>query len=122
MIRLTQGDVYPAIRFRIVSNGDPVDLTGATLTTKIRGPGGVVKSFANGKHTLAASQGGAGMGYFDLALDDADTADLLDTSSWPENEGLEIVTKVVQGSSEISYRKKNILRVDPADPVAPKRA
>lgn len=104
MLRITQGD---DVLFNLTASnaGVPIDLTGAVFTTKILGPAGLIRSFANSQHTANPVQSGATKGKFTLALSAADTASLL------VYDGLEVLTKIVIGGSTVYFHGAHILTV-----------
>lgn len=88
----------------------PFDLTGATLTTFIRGPIGAVVSFPNSQHTINSNQS-TNRGQFSLSLSSDDTEEL---AIGPYRE---IITEVVQSSSTIYFHGFGVLTVLPNVPV-----
>lgn len=107
---ITQGDTVTFQFTATNGEGQPFDLTGATLTTYVRGSDGEAISFPNSQHTINPDQV-FHKGEFTLAL----TTD--DTNGIPLGIYKEVVTKVVQSSSTIYFRGKNILTVYPKIPI-----
>lgn len=110
-IEFTQGDVIVLELIATDDSGNPVDLTGATLTTQILGPNtaGVV-TFPNSQHTIASDQV-ANRGKFSLALASGDTANCGDGA------GKQIITEAIITSDSVYYRSPNFLTVNVNVPV-----
>lgn len=107
MIIITQGDTAVLELTAENGDGDPVDITGATFTTYIKGPNGVVASFPNDQHEIIDAE--AGRFNVELGSDDTEACGL--------GSNKEILTKIVQGSSTIYYRGIGVLQVNPPVPV-----
>lgn len=108
MLIITKGDTAVLQLTATDGDGNPVDLTGATFSTKIKGPSGSDVTFANAKHAADPDQN-ANKGKFTLSLD------ATDTESLEASDNKEIVTKVTQGSTVTQFRGV-ILNVLPAEP------
>lgn len=104
MLKVTQGDTITFQLTALLGNGLPYDLTGATFTTLIKGPNGIVVSFPNSQHTANPDQT-ANKGKYTLAL----TADNTDSLGLGINK--EIITKVTQGSNIVQFHGNGILTV-----------
>jgi hypothetical protein len=104
MIKFTQGDQV-TLNFTATDGlGNPIDLTGATFTTLMRGLQGATISFPNSQHTANPDQINF-RGQFTLDLASSDT------QSIPNGINKEIVTEIVIGGATIAYRGENILTV-----------
>lgn len=110
VLRITQGDGSVVFNFTAVNNSLPVDLTGATFSTQIRGPGGTIKTFPNNQHTANPNQV-ANKGKFTLTLTKEDTDALA------LGVGHEVLTKVTISSVVIYYHGPDLLTVQPNVPV-----
>jgi hypothetical protein len=108
-LKITRGDTVIFTLYAQDATGAAFDLTGASLQTQIRGPGGVVKTFGNSQHTPDSDQV-AHKGKFLLSLSASDTAALKQAA------GLEIVTQATQGASATFFHGKAILTVLPSTP------
>lgn len=104
MLKISQGDTV-VFQFTAKNGmGVPVNLTGASFVTEIRGPANVVRTFPNGQHTANPDQT-LHTGEFTLALSDADTLSLA------LGRDQEIVTKITIGGSIVFFHGFNILTV-----------
>ncbi|MFA7333660.1 MAG: hypothetical protein WC130_05120 [Kiritimatiellia bacterium] len=115
MIKLTKGDSATLRLTALSAPETPHDLTGASFSTQMRGPGGKAVTFAHGKHSITSAVAGT----FTLALTPTDTA-LLEISTDEQIkkvEGREIKTTITQnaGASVLTVRA-NILIVYPETP------
>lgn len=90
-------------------NGNPIDLTGASLQTTLLGPQGTLVVFNDSKHSINPDQTGF-KGYFTLNLLQTDTAQCA------EGENKDVLTQVTQGSSVITYRGIGVLNIYPVTP------
>lgn len=104
MITISQGDTVTLQLTAANGDGVEVDLTGATFTTQIRSPNGVLLTIPNADHTADPDQV-ANTGEFTISLTSAQTKAL------ELGRDKEIVTKIVQGGSTIHYHAENILTV-----------
>jgi len=108
MITFTQGDTATLnLTAQDGTTGAPFDITGATFTSYILGPGGVVVSFPNSQHTIVT----ANLGQFTLALGTTDTA------ACNVGPNKDILTKIVQSGSTIYFRANGIVQVLPPVPL-----
>lgn len=107
-VQFTQGNAVTLDLFVTDGNDQPVDITGADLTTLILGPGGEVVTFGPDQHTIVDGPGGE----FHLELDESDTGDC--------NVGAnkDILTTAVISSKPLTYRGMGILQVFPPVPLA----
>lgn len=106
----TQGDTPTLVLIATDDQGNPQNLTGASLSTQIQGAnsiGPVV--FGNGQHTLANQT--TNPGQFSLAL----TAS--NTNACGEGPNKEIITTATISGVVTSYRGVNILTVYNAVPI-----
>ena len=107
MITITQGDSALLQLQAVDGNGNPVNITGASFTTLIKGPNGVIASFPNAQHAIVS----AANGQFSLALATTDTP----------NCGLgankEIITLIVASGNTTYFHGPNQLTVLPAVPL-----
>ncbi len=106
MLKITLGD-YAVLVLTAKSGDDPslpIDLTGATFETQIRGPGGDVVTFANSKHQADPDQV-TNTGVFRLTLNATDTASL---AAGPHRE---ILTKITLSAQPIYYHGFDVLEV-----------
>jgi hypothetical protein len=99
MIIFTQGD---ALSLTLVCKDH--DITGATVTTIFRGKNDHDVIIPNSQHTIDADQT-ANKGKVVCALTEANTKAVAD------GDGLDIITKVVQGSAIVHFHGKGILTV-----------
>lgn len=76
--------------------GNPIDLTGATLTTTIRGKAGAIVTIPNGSHTI--SNQSTNKGQFTINLTSTYS------SACAEGSGKDVITEVVVGGSTIYFR------------------
>lgn len=111
-IEFTQGDDLTLQLIATDDAGNPVNLTGATLSTQILGANGVGPvTFPNSQHTIANQS--TNRGQFALALASAGA----DTTSCGEGSGKQILTTAVIAGVQTTYRGVNILTVYPVVPV-----
>lgn len=111
-IEFTQGDDTTLELLATDDSGNPIDLTGASLSTQILGANGAGPvTFPNGQHTLADQV--TNPGEFSLALANAGA----DTTSCGEGPSKQILTTAVISAVSTTYRGLNILTVYPAVPV-----
>ena len=96
MIIFTQGDTA-----LISLTAQGFNITGATLTTYVKGVNGALIAFANSQHTITDGPNGK----FTVLLATTDTAKC---GAGPNKE---IITKVVNGSSTIYFHGPSILTV-----------
>lgn len=68
-LSFTQGDNVVLNLNAQDGNGNPINITGATFSTQIMGPAGVVATFGNSQHAIT----NAALGQFTLTLAQADT-------------------------------------------------
>lgn len=104
VLRITQGD---AVTFNLTAAnaGVPEDLTNASFSTQIRGPGQTIVTFPNSQHTANPDQVNF-KGQFTLELSSSDTASLIPYI------GLEILTTInLGGTTPVSFHGFNILTV-----------
>lgn len=106
-VAFTQGDTATLTLAAQDGNGNPINITGASFVTEIRGLGGVVVSFDNSQHTIIDAVNGV----FQLALSQSDT------ESCGASGNKDIVTRITQGSTILYYRGQGILTVLPSVPV-----
>lgn len=111
MLRITQGDGSVVFNFTAVNNLIPVNLTGATFQTTIKGPSAVNITFPNSQHTANPDQVNH-TGQFTLTLAPGDTNRL---ALSPPNH--EVVTKIVISGVTIYFHGMDILTVQPNVPV-----
>lgn len=111
MIKFTQGDTVSLKLTATDGQGNPIDLTGATFSTTMRGFDGAVITFPNSQHTADPDQIN-NKGQFVLALSSTDTNNV------PAGINKEIITLITIGLTQINYRGPNILTVVTAIPVA----
>ncbi len=110
MLRITQGDGSVVFNFTAVNNSLPVDLTGATFQTQVRGPGGTLVTFPNNQHVANPDQT-TNKGKFTLTLSAANTAAI------SVAEGHEVVTKITISGVIIFFHGRDLLTVDANVPV-----
>lgn len=116
MIQFTQGDAVVLNLQAQDGNGNPINLTGAVITTMMVGPGGVIVSFPNSQHTVNPDQVNF-EGDFTLTLANTDTQ-LVDIGGPPLNSApKDILSYIVIGSTPIYYRGQGILTVLPPVPL-----
>ena len=110
-IEFTQGNNAILSLIAVDENGNPVDLTGATISTQILGPNpnGPV-TFGNSQHTIDPDQN-SNRGYFILALSQANTL------ACGEGLNKEILSTVTIASIATTFRGVGILNVYVAVPV-----
>lgn len=99
-IQFTQGDAAIIALYAEDESGEPLDLTGATIVTKIAGKT-LVSSFDNSKHTIVD----AAKGEYTLNLTVADTAGI------EVGEGQDIISTVTQSGNPITFRGMGVLVV-----------
>lgn len=104
ILKVTQGETASLQMIAVFGNGIPFDLTGAVLTSSVRGVNGFPVEFGNSKHVVNPDQI-AYRGQFSLNLDAADTAAI------PPDPNKEIITKVVKGSTILYFRGPSLLSV-----------
>jgi hypothetical protein len=110
-LEFTQGDDVTLQLLATDDQGNPINLTGASLSTQIMGPNVVGPvTFPNGQHTLANQT--TNPGQFALALGNAGA----DTTSCGEGSAKQINTTAVVSGVSTTYRGVNILTVYPAPP------
>lgn len=109
MLIITQGDT--ALLTLIATDGfnNPIDITGATFTTYVRGIDGTPISFPNSQHTGNPDQVNF-RGYFTLALSSINTNSI--PTSQP-NVPKEVITDIVIGSTTINYRGQILIVLSP---------
>lgn len=105
-IQITQGDEAVLHLTAQDGNGDPVNLTGATFETQIKGPNGSIATFPNSQHAILSALDGT----FSLTLSPDDT------TSCGEGENKEILTKITIGGDPIYFHGFNVLTVYPNVP------
>ncbi len=110
MLRITKGDGSVVFNFTAVNNSLPVDLTGATFSTQVRGPGGTLVTFPNSQHTANPDQT-TNKGKFTLTLTKENT------DAIAVGEGHEVVTKITISSVVIFFHGRDLLTVDANVPV-----
>ena len=107
MIKITQGD-YAVLQFTATDgNGNPIDLTGATFSTQIKGPNGVIVTFPDSQHDVPDAPDGI----FTLTLSPTDTASL------GEGAGKTVITTITIGGNPVNYNGFNALTVYPNVPL-----
>lgn len=106
----TQGDTAVLELMAVNDQGNPVDLTGATLETAMLGSNiaGVV-NFQNSQHTIANQSTNRGQFFLTLSSDD--------TLSVGEGRHKQILTSVAVSSTLTTFRGINILTVYPPVPI-----
>lgn len=110
-ITFTQGDVTTLLLLATDDQGNPVDLTGATLSTQILGPNAIGPvTFPNSQHSIAPDQV-TNRGQFSLAL----SAD--DTASCGEGTAKQIITESIITGASVYYRGVDLLTVYPNVPL-----
>lgn len=110
-IEFTQGDVTTLLLIATDESGNPVDLTGASLSTQILGPNGVGPvTFPNSQHTIAPDQV-ANRGKFTLDLSSEDTA------SCGDDTAKQIITESLIAGDSVYYRGINLLTVNVNVPI-----
>lgn len=110
-LEFTQGDDITLQLIATDDQNNPINLTGAALSTQVLGPNGDgVVTFPNGQHTLANQS--TNPGQFALALGNAGA----DTTSCGEGEAKQIYTTAVIAGVSTTYRGVNILTVYPPSP------
>ena len=106
-ISFTQSDTAILNLTATDGNGNPVNLTGATFTTLIKGPNGVNVSFPNSQHAITDAPNGQ----FTLSLATGDTA------SCGLGRNKDIITQIIIGVSMVYFRGIGILTVNPPVPL-----
>lgn len=109
MLIFTQGDDVLLNLKATNSDGVPVNLTGATFSTSVRGLDNIVVTFPNSQHTANPDQS-AHRGEFTLSLSTTDT------DSIKAGMSQEIVTKVTIAGKVVYFHGANQMTVLPADP------
>lgn len=109
MMQFTQGD-YAILQLSAQDgNGNPINLTGATFSTQILGPGAVGPvTFPNSQHAIVNATAGT----FSLTLSTTDTANC----AFGINK--DVVTQITQGGQPIYFKGQGILTVLPNTPLA----
>lgn len=108
-VEFTQGDTPTLTLVATDDQGNPVDLTGASLSTQIQGANGAgVHVIPNAQHTLANQV--TTPGQFAIAL----TA--VDTNASGEGPNKEIITTATVGAVVTNYRGVALLTVYNAAP------
>jgi hypothetical protein len=111
-IEFTQGDDVTLELIALDGDGNPVDLTGASLSTQVLGPNGAgVTTFPNSQHTLANQT--TNRGQFALALGNVGE----DTTDCGEGANKEMLTVAVISGVQTTFRGPNLLTVYPEVPV-----
>lgn len=111
-IEFTQGDDITLDLIVYDDDGNPFDLTGATLETQVNGPNGAgVAIFPNGQHTLANQN--TNPGEFTLALGNVGE----DTTDCGEGSNKEMLTIAVISAAQTTFRGPNLLTVYPEVPL-----
>ncbi len=109
-IEFTQGDAVTLNLILTDDQGNPANLTGASLSTQILGANGFGPiTFPNGQHTIANQT--TDRGKFTLTLSPTDTGNC------GEGTGKQIITDAVISANPTYYRGNNILTVFPAVPL-----
>lgn len=107
MLNFTQGDNAALKLTATDGDGNPVDLTGATLTSYIKGLNSNVFTYPNGQHTIDPDQV-ANKGKYTLLLPPSDTSAVpYNTPDAPKD----LITKVVIAGLPIYYQGFGILNV-----------
>lgn len=104
ILKVTQGESASLQLIAVFGNGVPFDLTGATLTTSVRGVNGFPIEFGNSKHIVNPDQL-AYRGQFTLNLDEADTAAI------PPDPNKEMILKVEKAGATLYFRGPSLLSV-----------
>lgn len=108
----TQGDDVTLELLATDDQNNPIDLTGASLSTQILGANGQGPvTFPNSQHTLADQI--TNPGQFSLALANAGA----DTTSCGEGANKQILTTAVISAVSTTYRGNNLLTVYPPVPI-----
>lgn len=108
-IEFTQGDTTTLALIATDDQGNPVDLTGMSLSTQILGANSVGPvTFPNGQHTIADQS--TNRGEFSLALS------AMDTPTCGEGEHKQIITQASITGTITYFRGNNLLTVYPAPP------
>lgn len=104
-IEFTQGDTVALSLIATDDAGNPVDLTGASLSTQILGPNGVGSvTFPNGQHTLGDQTTNPGTFVLDLST--------VNTAACNEGDGKQIITQAVISGVITYFRGINLLSVN----------
>ena len=106
MIVFTRGDTAVVTLTANNGQGQPVNITGASFVTQIKGPNGVIASFPNNQHAITD----AANGVFTLSLGSTDT----EACGLGNNK--EILTQITIGSQITYFRGTGILQVLPPVP------
>lgn len=102
MITITQGDEALLQLTATTGDGNPINLTGATFSTSMKGLNGAANPvFPDGQHDIVD----AANGIFELTLSPADTALV------GEGTGKEILTKITIAGNPVYYHGFNQLTV-----------
>lgn len=105
-LEFTQGDNVVLQLIATDDQGNPQNLTGASLSTTILGPNGVGPvTFPNGQHTIANQT--TNKGQFSLALGNAGA----DSASCGEGPNKEIITESIIAGAPLYYRGPNLLTI-----------
>lgn len=111
MINITQGDQANLQLTATDGMGNPIDLTGASFVSLLRGSNGATISYANSQHTANPDQVNF-KGQYLLALSPSDTNNI------PVGVNKELLTQITQGGNPIFYRGPNLVNVRAPIPVA----
>lgn len=103
---VTQGDAVEFYLQAVDGAGNPVNLTGASFVTQIKGPNGVIDSFDNSHHAITDAVNGL----FTLTLSATETQSL----GLGANKA--IITEVTIGGNPTYYRGENLLTVYSEEP------
>lgn len=110
-LEFTQGDDVTLQLLATDDLGNPINLTGASLSTQVMGANIVGPvTFPNAQHTLANQT--TNPGQFALALGNAGA----DSTSCGEGNAKQVLTTAVIGGVSTTYRGTNLLTVYPAQP------
>lgn len=111
-VDFTQGDDVTLSFIATDDNSNPINLTGASLSTQILGPNGLGPvTFPNSQHTLANQT--TNPGQFTLALGNAGA----NTAACDTGSAKQILTTAIIAAVSTTYRGVNILTVYPPVPV-----
>lgn len=106
MLKFTQGDTPTLNLTAQTDSGDPVDLTGATFTTYLKGKVGAVVAIPNASHTANPDQVNF-KGQFTVAITAVESAACL------EGTNKEVVTKITIGADIVFYRAQILTVLTP---------
>jgi hypothetical protein len=106
-IVFTQNDTAVLTLFATDGSGNPINLTAATFSSQILGPGGVPQVFGNSQHAIVS----AANGEYTLSLTQANTA----ACGLGANKS--ILTTITVGSAIVTYQGMGILTVLAAVPL-----